>query len=54
MMSWSLTVSVSYEERAKYVESVVQQQKEPTTFEDFAAQVFAPLLPHGEYRKLHC
>ncbi|XP_072907479.1 ral GTPase-activating protein subunit alpha-2 isoform X1 [Hemitrygon akajei] len=31
-----------YEERAQYVEAIVQQHKEVMPFEDFAAQVFAP------------
>ncbi|XP_055494962.1 ral GTPase-activating protein subunit alpha-2 isoform X3 [Leucoraja erinacea] len=31
-----------YEERAQYVEAIVQQHKEMMPFEDFAAQVFAP------------
>uniref|UniRef100_A0A4W3JNV9 Ral GTPase activating protein catalytic subunit alpha 2 n=1 Tax=Callorhinchus milii TaxID=7868 RepID=A0A4W3JNV9_CALMI len=31
-----------YEERAQYVEAIVQQHKEIMTFEDFAAQVFSP------------
>ncbi|XP_059504335.1 ral GTPase-activating protein subunit alpha-2 isoform X3 [Stegostoma tigrinum] len=31
-----------YEERAQYVEAIVQQHKEIMTFEDFAAQVFCP------------
>uniref|UniRef100_A0A8D0H107 Ral GTPase activating protein catalytic subunit alpha 1 n=1 Tax=Sphenodon punctatus TaxID=8508 RepID=A0A8D0H107_SPHPU len=31
-----------YEERARYLQSIVQHHLEPTTFEDFAAQVFCP------------
>ncbi|XP_067900497.1 ral GTPase-activating protein subunit alpha-2 isoform X3 [Heterodontus francisci] len=31
-----------YEERAQYVEAIVQQHKEIMTFEDFAAQSFSP------------
>ncbi|XP_023684558.2 ral GTPase-activating protein subunit alpha-1 isoform X5 [Paramormyrops kingsleyae] len=31
-----------YEERARYLETIVQHHLEPTTFEDFAAQVFCP------------
>ncbi|XP_069788475.1 ral GTPase-activating protein subunit alpha-2 isoform X2 [Narcine bancroftii] len=31
-----------YEERAQYVEAIVQQHKEIMSFEDFAAQVFSP------------
>ena len=35
----------SYEERAKCLETIIQQHTEQTTFEDFAANVFAPVLP---------
>ncbi|NXV05177.1 RGPA2 protein, partial [Cettia cetti] len=31
-----------YEERAVYLEAIIQNHKEVTTFEDFAAQVFSP------------
>ncbi|KAJ8290298.1 hypothetical protein GJAV_G00011080 [Gymnothorax javanicus] len=31
-----------YEERARYLETIVQHHLEPTTFEDYAAQVFCP------------
>uniref|UniRef100_A0A8B9C301 Ral GTPase activating protein catalytic subunit alpha 2 n=1 Tax=Anser brachyrhynchus TaxID=132585 RepID=A0A8B9C301_9AVES len=31
-----------YEERALYLEAIIQNHKEVTTFEDFAAQVFSP------------
>ncbi|XP_043930063.1 ral GTPase-activating protein subunit alpha-1 isoform X1 [Protopterus annectens] len=31
-----------YEERARYLETIIQHHLEPTTFEDFAAQVFCP------------
>ncbi|KAM8783074.1 ral GTPase-activating protein subunit alpha-1 isoform 4-T4 [Rhynchonycteris naso] len=31
-----------YEERARYLQTIVQYHLEPTTFEDFAAQVFSP------------
>uniref|UniRef100_A0A8C8SPS8 Ral GTPase activating protein catalytic subunit alpha 1 n=1 Tax=Pelusios castaneus TaxID=367368 RepID=A0A8C8SPS8_9SAUR len=31
-----------YEERARYLQTIVQHHLEPTTFEDFAAQVFCP------------
>ena len=44
---FSLTIDLSFEERARYVENIVQN-KDPTMFEDFAANVFAPLLPPGE------
>ena len=36
---------ISYEERAKCLESVIQQHTENSTFEEFAAKVFAPVLP---------
>ncbi|XP_004698592.1 ral GTPase-activating protein subunit alpha-1 isoform X9 [Echinops telfairi] len=35
-----------YEERARYLQTVVQHHLEPTTFEDFAAQVFSPAPYH--------
>ncbi|XP_036061837.1 ral GTPase-activating protein subunit alpha-1 isoform X2 [Onychomys torridus] len=35
-----------YEERARYLQTVVQHHSEPTTFEDFAAQVFSPAPCH--------
>ncbi|XP_062905989.1 ral GTPase-activating protein subunit alpha-1 isoform X8 [Mobula hypostoma] len=35
-----------YEERARYLETIVQHHQEPTTFEDFAAQVFCPAPCH--------
>ncbi|XP_041353753.1 ral GTPase-activating protein subunit alpha-1-like isoform X2 [Gigantopelta aegis] len=34
-----------YEERAKCLETIIQQHTEQTTFEEFAANVFAPVLP---------
>ncbi|XP_025103645.1 ral GTPase-activating protein subunit alpha-1-like isoform X4 [Pomacea canaliculata] len=34
-----------YEERAKCLEAIIQQHTENTTFEEFAANVFAPVLP---------
>ncbi|XP_076442581.1 ral GTPase-activating protein subunit alpha-1-like isoform X3 [Babylonia areolata] len=36
-----------YEERAKCLESIIQQHTENTTFEEFAANVFAPVLPNN-------
>ncbi|KAH0518219.1 Ral GTPase-activating protein subunit alpha-1 [Microtus ochrogaster] len=36
----------SYEERARYLQTIVQHHLEPTTFEDFAAQVFSPAPYH--------
>ncbi|XP_072425000.1 ral GTPase-activating protein subunit alpha-1 isoform X10 [Chiloscyllium punctatum] len=36
-----------YEERARYLETIVQHHQEPTTFEDFAAQVFCPAPCHN-------
>lgn len=38
----SLTVNVSYEERARYLETIVQHHQELTTFEDYAARVYSP------------
>ncbi|XP_052638594.1 ral GTPase-activating protein subunit alpha-1 isoform X8 [Harpia harpyja] len=35
-----------YEERARYLQTIVQHHLEPTTFEDFAAQVFCPAPYH--------
>ena len=35
----------SFEERAKCVENIVEKHKERSTFEEFAAHVFAPVLP---------
>lgn len=37
----------SYEERAKNFETVIQQHVDFTMFEDFAANVFAPVLPQN-------
>ncbi|CAG5132356.1 unnamed protein product [Candidula unifasciata] len=34
-----------YEERAKCLESTIQQHTEHTMFEEFAENVFAPMLP---------
>ncbi|XP_043999654.1 ral GTPase-activating protein subunit alpha-1 isoform X5 [Gambusia affinis] len=31
-----------YEERARYLENIVQHHQEPTTFEDYAARVYSP------------
>lgn len=38
----SLTFELSYEERARYLENIVQNHQEPTTFEDYAARVYSP------------
>lgn len=38
----SLMGHCSYEERALYLEAIIQNHKEVMTFEDFAAQVFSP------------
>uniref|UniRef100_A0A8C5QVX0 Ral GTPase activating protein catalytic subunit alpha 1 n=1 Tax=Leptobrachium leishanense TaxID=445787 RepID=A0A8C5QVX0_9ANUR len=35
-----------FEERMRYLDSIIQQHLEPTTFEDYAAQVFCP-APHN-------
>ncbi|ESO85701.1 hypothetical protein LOTGIDRAFT_210880 [Lottia gigantea] len=40
-----------YEERAKCLETIIQQNTEPTTFEDFAAYIFAPVLPTNSTSK---
>ncbi len=42
----SLTVC-SYEERTKYLETLIQQHKQATMFEEFAGHVFAPVLAPG-------
>ena len=39
----------SFEERAKYVDLIAKQHKDPVMFEEFAALVFAPVLPQGVY-----
>ncbi|GAB1297445.1 Ral GTPase-activating protein subunit alpha-1 [Apodemus speciosus] len=41
-----LKEGISYEERARYLQTIVQHHLEPTTFEDFAAQVFSPAPYH--------
>lgn len=41
-MHVSLTDACSYEERALYLEAIIQNHREVMTFEDFAAQVFSP------------
>ena len=41
-----LTSEPSYEERARYLETIVQHHLEPTTFEDYAARVFSPAPCH--------
>ncbi|XP_063231262.1 LOW QUALITY PROTEIN: ral GTPase-activating protein subunit alpha-1 [Bacillus rossius redtenbacheri] len=38
-----------YEERAKSLETVVRNHKEPTTFEEFAAQVYSPVQPASPF-----
>lgn len=38
----SLTDARSYEERALYLEAIIQNHREVMTFEDFTAQVFCP------------
>ena len=39
---FTLTFDLSYEERARYLETIVQHHQEPTTFEDYAARVYSP------------
>ncbi|XP_060243495.1 ral GTPase-activating protein subunit alpha-1 isoform X4 [Meriones unguiculatus] len=41
-----LNEGISYEERARYLQTIVQHHLEPTAFEDFAAQVFSPAPCH--------
>ena len=36
-------VNFSYEERARSLEVVVQNHKDSTTFEEFAAQIYSPM-----------
>ncbi|KAG8449519.1 hypothetical protein GDO86_016240 [Hymenochirus boettgeri] len=38
-----------FEERMRYLDSIIQQHLEPTTFEDYAAQVFCP-APHNTFQ----
>ncbi|KAJ6655669.1 hypothetical protein lerEdw1_004905 [Lerista edwardsae] len=52
-ISGSLAVSgvgpwlrLRYEERARYLQTIVQHHLDPSTFEDFAAQVFCPAPCH--------
>ena len=40
-----LTLCLSFEERARCLDQVMQQHVEQTMFEDFAADVYAPVLP---------
>ena len=37
------SLSASYEERAAYIERIVKNHKDPTTYEDFASLVFCPV-----------
>ncbi|XP_063803931.1 ral GTPase-activating protein subunit alpha-1 isoform X2 [Pseudophryne corroboree] len=41
-----------FEERMRYLDSIIQQHLEPTTFEDYAAQVFCP-APHHNHHMLN-
>ncbi|XP_073410314.1 ral GTPase-activating protein subunit alpha-1 isoform X4 [Dendrobates tinctorius] len=41
-----------FEERMRYLDLIIQQHLEPTTFEDYAAQVFCP-APHHNQHHLH-
>ncbi|XP_018410087.1 PREDICTED: ral GTPase-activating protein subunit alpha-1 isoform X1 [Nanorana parkeri] len=38
-----------FEERMRYLDSIIQQHVEPTTFEDYAAQVFCPAPYHNHH-----
>ncbi|XP_073495055.1 ral GTPase-activating protein subunit alpha-1 isoform X3 [Phyllobates terribilis] len=40
-----------FEERMRYLDLIIQQHLEPTTFEDYAAQVFCP-APHHNHNHL--
>ncbi|XP_075699469.1 ral GTPase-activating protein subunit alpha-1 isoform X7 [Rhinoderma darwinii] len=40
-----------FEERMRYLDLIIQQHLEPTTFEDYAAQVFCP-APHNNHHYL--
>ncbi|RXN14773.1 ral GTPase-activating subunit alpha-2 [Labeo rohita] len=54
VLRWMLE---SYEERALYLEAIIQNHKENMTFEDFAAQVFSPspsYWPTGGAGSLSC
>uniref|UniRef100_A0A8C7IVR9 Ral GTPase activating protein catalytic subunit alpha 2 n=1 Tax=Oncorhynchus kisutch TaxID=8019 RepID=A0A8C7IVR9_ONCKI len=42
-----------YEERALYLEAIVQNHREVMTFEDFASQVFSPSTSYYPMRGLH-
>lgn len=39
----------SYEERARSIDIVMRNHKESTTFEDFAANVYSPVLPMSPF-----
>lgn len=39
---FTLTCNLSYEERARYLETIVQHHQDPTTFEEYAARVYSP------------
>uniref|UniRef100_A0A3B3X2Y9 Rap-GAP domain-containing protein n=1 Tax=Poecilia mexicana TaxID=48701 RepID=A0A3B3X2Y9_9TELE len=38
-----------YEERARYLETIVQHHQEPTAFEDYAARVYSPWRLHVDH-----
>ena len=42
---------LSFQERAKCLDQVMQQHVEQTMFEDFAAEVYAPVLPPNSASK---
>lgn len=42
LVKFGLNSDLSYEERARYLETIVQHHQEPTTFEDYAARVYSP------------
>lgn len=44
-------ISISFEERALCLDSVMQNHVDKTIFENFAADVFAPVLPPNSTSK---
>ncbi|KAG9481080.1 hypothetical protein GDO78_010366 [Eleutherodactylus coqui] len=42
-----------FEERMRYLDLIIQQHLEPTTFEDYAAQVFCPAPHHNHHNLLN-
>lgn len=44
-----LNINFSYEERARSIDTVMRNHKEPTTFEEFAANVYSPVQPPSPF-----